>query len=79
MAEERLLPIEGDVEAVADASISMKDGSMTETLRKAVRAGLGEVTDHLHSAALQFRDGTLSGSAQRSRRRRAEGEGAPDR
>ena len=49
--------IVGDIVAAMDVTINTKGGSMTATLRKALRDKLGELGDHLSAAALQFATG----------------------
>ena len=57
MPQEHVLPIVGDVAAIDEANVTRKGGSLTATIRKSVRAGLGDVSDHLAAAALQFAAG----------------------
>ena len=49
--------ITGDIAAAADVTVNTKGGSVTATLKKSLRDRLGDVTDHLAGAALQFAPG----------------------
>jgi hypothetical protein len=66
MAQPDLLRITGDVTAIDRANLTRKGGSLTATLRKSVRAGLGDA-DELAAAAVDLGDGhsvlLLSGAA----------------
>ena len=49
--------ITGDVVAMADVRINTKGGSLTATLKKAVRDKLGNLGDHLSAATVEFATG----------------------
>ena len=53
----QLPPITGDIAATAEVTINTKGGSVTATLKKSLRDRLGELSDHLSGAALQFASG----------------------
>jgi len=52
-----LTSITGDIAAAADVTINTKGGSVTAILKKSLRDRLGDVTNHLTGAALQFATG----------------------
>lgn len=49
--------ITGDVEAITVVTVNTKGGSMTATLKKALREKLGEIGGRLTAAAVQFATG----------------------
>ena len=57
MAETKAGPIRGDIAALADVAIHTKGGSVTATLKKSLRERLGNFSEHLMGAALQFASG----------------------
>jgi hypothetical protein len=57
MASAELSQITGDIAASADVTIHTKGGSVTATLKKALRDRLGTLKDHHPGAALQFANG----------------------
>lgn len=56
--KQRLKPISGDVNVVEDIRVNVKGGSMSAILRKPIRERLGDITNHVCAATVDFEDGS---------------------
>jgi hypothetical protein len=54
----RFSPISGDVDMVQDVRVNAKGGSWSAILKKPIRQRLGDISDHVCAAGVEFGDGS---------------------